>query len=351
MSNFIVNQNHPLINREQTYLLDRKIVSIHSEDRDISQWPNSNNFEVTLPETLINIQSMRMINTSFPSNQYVFTTNYQNTKFMFDLSGTIYTATINEGFYEPEQFALELTNSMNEAVASVHPGYNHFLVKYNKVQHKVYIGNDIDTFILNFSTQIIYDVSCGQPTVWNNYIKWGLPYYLGYKKEIYIPQEISGSFMFNYEASPWLIVDPSSGSGMVYVSEPPCPVNLFGENAMYVELEKYNSMDEIDPYSENTNAAYNNDYHGRTNSAFIKIPLHQFPFSQIYDSRNAFLTNIKVFNPPLPKLRKMKFKIRYHDGRLVDFRCMPFSFSIEVNQLLDEQRREYIVRVPYMYTL
>ena len=49
-------QNHPLIPREQTFLLDRKIVSIHSEDRDISKWPNCNNFEVTLPEDLINIQ-------------------------------------------------------------------------------------------------------------------------------------------------------------------------------------------------------------------------------------------------------------------------------------------------------
>ena len=33
---------HPLIAREQTFCLDRKLVTIHSEDRDIIKYPNSN---------------------------------------------------------------------------------------------------------------------------------------------------------------------------------------------------------------------------------------------------------------------------------------------------------------------
>ena len=41
-SNFIVQNTHPLIQREQTYVLNRKLVSIHSEDRDYAKWPNSN---------------------------------------------------------------------------------------------------------------------------------------------------------------------------------------------------------------------------------------------------------------------------------------------------------------------
>ena len=46
MSQFNVQQMHPLIPREQTYSLNRKLVNISSNDRDISKWPNSNNFEV-----------------------------------------------------------------------------------------------------------------------------------------------------------------------------------------------------------------------------------------------------------------------------------------------------------------
>ena len=62
MSNFIVNQNHPLIPREQTYVLDRKLISFHSVDRDIKQWSFANQFEITLPTPLENIQSMRLVN-------------------------------------------------------------------------------------------------------------------------------------------------------------------------------------------------------------------------------------------------------------------------------------------------
>ena len=42
MSNFILQTNHPLIQSEQTYVLDRKLISIHSVDRDYHKWPNSN---------------------------------------------------------------------------------------------------------------------------------------------------------------------------------------------------------------------------------------------------------------------------------------------------------------------
>jgi len=358
MNNIIINPNnpsHPLIAREQTYLLDRKILSIHSEDRDISQWPNPNNFAVTLPEDLINIQSMRLVTSSFPNNQYVFTNNYQNTKFMFDISGETLTAEINEGFYTPEQLAIELSNALNDAVTNffgLGSSYKYFKCKYNDVKHKIFIGNGKETFTLRFDEEIQYDISCGILNVWNNYIKWGLPYYLGYQKKAYTPVLYKErDYGFDYEVPNYWIKAASPSDPAIYISEPPCTIDIFGDNAMYMELEKYNSIDEIQPYSDNTMSTYNNDYHGNVNSAFAKIPLLQFPFSQINDSRNAYLTNVKVFNPPLPKLRRMKFKFRYHDGRLVEFKCVPFTFSIEINQLRDEQERVLSVRVPNAYSL
>ena len=57
MSHFNVQQQHPLIPREQTYVLDRKLVSVHSFDRDIKKWPNSNSFEIDLPQSLQKILS------------------------------------------------------------------------------------------------------------------------------------------------------------------------------------------------------------------------------------------------------------------------------------------------------
>ena len=80
-----VNNEHQLIRRQNTYVLDRKLVTIHTEDRDINNWPNANYFEVELPESLTNVQSMRLVEIQLPANQYVFSNNQQNTKMNFYL--------------------------------------------------------------------------------------------------------------------------------------------------------------------------------------------------------------------------------------------------------------------------
>ena len=77
--------NHQLIQREQTYVLDRKLVTIHSNDRDVSKWPFSNNFEITLPEAITNVDSMRLSEVKLPSNYYSFSNELQNTKMAFSL--------------------------------------------------------------------------------------------------------------------------------------------------------------------------------------------------------------------------------------------------------------------------
>ena len=114
----------------KVYSYENKIVSIHSYDRDKSKWPNSNNFEITLPQSLKNVESIRLIDISLPTNYYTFTNNYENTKFTFKLipylvsdpnysylasnQGNEYTVTIQEGFFTPTQLANEITNKMNK---------------------------------------------------------------------------------------------------------------------------------------------------------------------------------------------------------------------------------------------
>ena len=83
--NYNVSREHQLIARENTYVLDRKLVTIHSEDRDVKKWPNANHFEIELPESLSNIQSTRLIEIGLPSNYYTFSNNYQNTKLTFTI--------------------------------------------------------------------------------------------------------------------------------------------------------------------------------------------------------------------------------------------------------------------------
>mgnify|MGYP003349003002 CR=1 FL=1 len=52
----------------------------------------------------------------------------------------------------------------------------------------------------------------------------------------------------------------------------------------------------------------------------------------------------------LEKIRKLKFKFRHHDGTVVDFKNMPFTFTIEATQLIDEPRRRLDVNMPFVYS-
>ena len=175
MSSFNLNQNHPLIPREQTFFLDRKLISFHSYDRDVNKWPNSNHFEIRLPEVLKNVQSIRLDAISIPSNQYVFNNEYQNTKLSFSLqpySSTqkILNITIDEGAYSPEELAIEIETKMNRAVLendSSLTQYNFFRCKYNEVSNKLWFGNTKDHFVLRFDIKHTYANICnGQKLVY-----------------------------------------------------------------------------------------------------------------------------------------------------------------------------------------
>ena len=352
MSRSNTRQTHPLIPREQTYVLDRKILSVHSIDRDIKKWPHSNHFEINLPETLTNVQSMRLVEISLPSNQYVFSNEYQNTKlsFCFDCShnNPIHTITLDEGSYTPLQLATTITKLMNEKGEA-------FECAYNSISNTFWFGHKTKNFTLLFDTPEIYTNLCpGQPNVWNNYTRWGLPAYLGYQKQRYTsiattatPLPAASSFEPSF--SPKYYIDPRDVSNNI------CNLDIYGEDAIYMEIDRYNSMDEIEPYSTQTSQFFNNDYNGKVNSAFAKIPMnvakHYNPFAQVFESRTGSLTNISHYYPPIERISRLRFRFRYHDGRLVDFKCLPFSFSLEFNMLKDEQYRPILVRIPPLYDL
>ena len=386
MSRFVLNQTHPLIPREQNYVLDRKIITIHSNDRDISKWPKANHFEIELPEDITNVQSMRLVEITLPNNHYVFTNAYQNTKLSFDISGIIlpgppalsfiakngpYTITISEGSYTPDQLAQEIATKMNQAVNEKSGGfwdgivctYNSvtntfwFAVKYAKVKKPVY-------FHLLFGQKIPYDIPCDQPVVWDNYSKWGLPAYLGYCKQTYVATQrdasgefldLSGGMMFAYETEPWIL--PASPRSTVLVVDISggtdasggncCQMDIDGERAIYMEIEKYNSMDELVPWPGNTAGMFNNDYSGKVNSAFAKIPIGLSKAFSLYgDNKNFYLMNSTTFSPPIDRIKRLRFTFRFHDGRRVEFKCVPFNFSLEINMLRDEQPRRMNVRIP-----
>ena len=136
MSRFNIAEQYPLQPREQSYMLDPKRLTVHSEDRDKKKWPRANNFEIILPQAYQNVQSIRLEAINLPANYYTFSNEYQNTKLQFSLIpknntpspgpsdpfyltlganvNGIYTAEIQDGFYCPEDLAAEIENKMNK---------------------------------------------------------------------------------------------------------------------------------------------------------------------------------------------------------------------------------------------
>ena len=355
--NFNLNNNQPLIRNQQNYYLDRKLITIHTEDRDSNKWSNENEFEITLPEPVTNIQSMRLIDGTFPSNYYTFCEENQNTKFELYIhngtSGETLTCSIQDGFYTPEQLAQEIEEDVTRQLiryfsSGVVPDFKVF---YDVVGQQYYFGvyNTVGSdFSLKFNTNMSYESSCGYTKdVWEQNTKWGLGYNLGFDKLSY-SSDSSGNKTFNYlDASHKYFngFPHSSDVSSLYIKAP-YTAKLNGEQCFYIEVEKYNDYDEIKPYTSLTNSLYNNDYNGNVKAAFAKIPIVSTPNSEFRVSENDLLQNFSQFNRPLERITKLTFKFRYHDGRLVDFKKHEFNFTMELNSLRPEISQTYNVRTP-----
>ena len=522
MSNFNLQTSHPLIQSEQTFVLDRKVISVHSIDRDYKKWPNSNNFGIDLGEAFHNVQSLRLIDYSIPLNNYTFSTSYQNTKMSFNYTtklkfsfaadndtpvfndkngstfsnnktfidevmyklfpapntgywfkeipsdikvmvkqsdgsfkqvtttSSLFSATtpappitnmdntdmqveiiwkpssfkinLPEGSYTAENLAKTIESLMNKAVFNASAdlshnmfpltgkfdntfdytglmlehtdtnsvfyrkpndpsnyGLNPFVVKYDKISNKIIIGSTQGEFTLNFANQEIYDPTCDvNKAIFHQYTKWGLPSYLGFDKDdvsgastdissntdFYI-KNVGGLFLHSDIDSPWL--QPSGineiicsgannatfkSNSIVRSVSATNNLDINGEDAIYIEVDRYNNIDEIYPYSERTGHLYNNDLGHRVNGSFAKVSL---PSKNDFSNGRGFqqTTNTNLFHsdPPILRIDRLKFKFRYHDGRLVDFKNLPISLTFEFNMLKDEQSRGKVVRIPHLYGL
>lgn len=397
MNNLNLNRQNDLIPRRQTYVLNRKLITFHSNDRDIKKWPHANHFELELPETLNNIQSLRVVQTSFPMKFYTFSNEYQNTKLSFkiipqlrnDVDTTTYdmlkqhrnhtyTIEIQEGTYTPEQICREIESKMNREVydfliekglTEIQAKYTYITLTFDSVAQKIFFGNTLDNFSLLFNKKETYTPlsKCNQPnicesrqnTIWNQYTNWGLPYYLGFNKNTYSGCEIEKPFIFDYRIagtgagdSIWLSPDINSTSQKAFYVEAPKVACLNGDCVMYMMVDKFNSMGEIVPYSESTTNVYNNDYNGTVNAAFEKIPINTaVDYYQTFNSRNEDLQNLSHYDVPIETIRKLKFTFRFHDGRLVDFQECNFNFTMAFNCFHDEIARDYELRIPATYSL
>jgi hypothetical protein len=78
--------NHPLIPNSQEYIYYKKYVSIHSEDRDYLKYPNAAEFEIEMPEDILNIVALRLVGWTFPANYNTFSKLNSNVNMIFKIN-------------------------------------------------------------------------------------------------------------------------------------------------------------------------------------------------------------------------------------------------------------------------
>jgi hypothetical protein len=408
MSRFNTSTNHPLIPNANQYMFEKQFISIHSEDRNQLKYPSASDFEIELPQDYCNVQGVRLDSWSFPSNYYVFSQSQNNISLIFQITdpynpsdymvedpmltvicdalwaykGQPFVAIIEEGFYNPYQIITELTNRMNSAVSVVianymkinapdlltqfnqSGGYEQFVIAYNEVGQRLWFGNKSSNFIINNGSPLYVfdsfnDSNCVKQQ-YPDFANWGLPAYLGFSRcdattstssdGIY-PRFYYGDANIPGDNGFWLTPDTqylgTNANIPVYYLEAPYKVNMLGQSYFYMEIEGMNIIDEMIPFAVNRFTTTTNGTTGVVKSAFAKIPVTTTPLSQWYDNESH---PIKIYNPPAERIRKLKIKIRYHNGALVEFGTTDWSFLLEFTLLRPQSKRDYTTFTPESYT-
>ena len=389
--------SRPLIPNQHEYTQNKKMVSIHSEDRDMIKYPSSASFEIELPQDYLNVEGVKLLTWAFPSNYSVFTSVRMNVDLAFKITsaynpgehglysplqstifaalysnaGNNYLITVEEGFYNPTQMAMEMQNKMNESVnkyvmeyimtndpsiASAYESYDRFVVVYNSVNQKLWFGNTTDAFtMINLDTSVYggqkkYNDTCASGATIPQYANWGLPSYLGFTRmnvssnaSVIPPRFYYGDVSQSGDDGFWLIPDQSLPGSTVQYLKAPLKINLMGDSHFYIEIDGLNNLDETSPYSLSKFTTHTNETNGIVNSAFAKIAVCTAPISQWFDRSND---NFKWFNPPAERIRKLKIKIRYHNNELVSFGHFDWSISLEFMMLTPQINRKYHATMP-----
>ena len=310
-----MNHHHPLIKTSHNFVLDRKVLFIDSNDRDIERWPSASEFEINCPQNYNNVESLRLSSINLPNFFYNISEQLRTNKMIVEFNGAPHVITLEDGYYNYTQLQIALETELQAIqLESV------FEVSYNSITRKFTFLNDSIQFIFRFDLPNSYDCSKTnyKTDVYAQHSNWGLGYILGFDKKKYTSNQSSLN-----------IVSPN-------------PSDLEDNKCIYIELEKYNKCDEIKPFLYYN---YNNANSGIVNSAFAKIPIYPFQDNKGLVN-DGYFENISYYQPPIDKIAKFKLKFRYHNGMLVDFHNFNISLSLEINQIRNEMSN-YEVRSPY----
>ena len=231
-----------------------------------------------------------------------------------------------------------------------------FIVVYNNVSCKLWYGNRADGFkLLNelgiLASSVTELVCIGDRKHLPDSSNYGLASYLGLPRcnvnaqngssltnivnfinfnGIVVPRFFYGDVTPGDDGY-WLLPISDLSGSEVYWVEPPFKINLMGEAFIYMEIDGQNCIDETKPFNVSNFSLKTSQTNGVTDSAFAKLPVPSTPMSQWFDRDSV---PYKFYYPPAERMRRLKFRFRYHNGRPANFGTFNFSFMLEFTIML-----------------
>jgi hypothetical protein len=255
---------------------------VDSRERNMTLFPNPNAYEINILEDIENVVSMSLLHADFPFDSYLVSKN--NCVLILAYNSIVYTIEIDVGNYTVQELATELTNALNIATSTAD-----FLVEYDSKKDNfkfrcmtpfglVFRGRTVKGQAYNNSEDTLYpDRSIGR------LLGFGINNYASVLDTNLVGQQnvIRSEFKKNFNVQDYVVVSIDT-----------------------VELNK-STADSL-------------------NNSFAIITKKNTTYE--YDTNYV----VKVFNPPLKRLHKLKFSFVDYYGNLIDFQNMDHRFEIQI---------------------
>jgi hypothetical protein len=333
--------NHPLIPRKNNVIIEKRQVTVHTEDRDTrlktdgTTMENQNKFSIQLPDHFENVSYVKLKNIQIPTYYINIAEKYKNNRVRItypnpnpDPANLTYTVVIPDGFYTPNLLLSQLYILTFRKYDGIK--VESFIDPLSSSVGKLLFASNIEglanvTITINFSG-LTYDDTPHCETINHELVNdfsnpqknWGLGYILGFDK--------ANDFTLKY--------DPDN---IPNVGSPPNDIRLNYLKTIYLEVNDFNTISEKKPDTGNRNNTFGDGYYGAGGAALAKIPIPGI-HDGIIPSFNGLSSQIPSENLETKKLflnafetrvHKLNFVFRDHRGRLIDFGGQDFTFTLE----------------------
>ncbi len=302
---------------------------------------------------------------------------YEALYYKFNSSEPNFIVQIEDGAYTVSEMGYELTNQFNYTVSQYineyfinnsNPNlqefittgeYTQFIMTTDPIKQIMCFGNKSSGFQLTNNSEINQKVQnaphCSSVTGTSipNSSLYGLSFFLGFID--LIPRTYTSTKtnnlnkvrFFGMEGSSgiWVTPDYNDSPYVFYIYSTNKWNVLCGRYYAYMDISGYNSLDETQEFNTDTFQPTSS----KVNSSFAKMPLYtnpNYPENNVYYNNQNIDNIVKVFNPPISRIKKLSIKFKYHNGEYLYFSGETFSFTLKFHIFLPQNSKKMTIYHP-----